>query len=349
MRIVSKLIDRRWLYRAPDVIRSILTERATKNTKTGQPLIYFSTDAHSLRRYVDDTWDACWKMANGLRIWCVDRCNGAVIHLGGEYTWEDCKGVSDIVKALIHSGILPENGDYGDGVVAQLIVTTDGASWIEDHILPLLPWATKILDPYHVLERLAKYARNRFGKGSKKAKQFYNELVDILLDLPPHRRKKKGKKRKGHVKRARGRSKSLERTASCAEQKLGPHRLPRAELLYDYIADEPGPISDSESHAKLLKFIEHNMYRMDYLLYRNRGYQIGSGAMESLHRIASQARLKIPGGTWLPETAQSIFNLRMMGLVDKWDDFWRQDGFTKKLTEAFVKDKTTSETEKLCA
>ena len=38
----------------------------------------------ALRRRV---LDAPWKMINGIRMWCMDRRSGPVIHLGGEYTW----------------------------------------------------------------------------------------------------------------------------------------------------------------------------------------------------------------------------------------------------------------------
>lgn len=39
-----------------------------------------STDAHALRRYVDETWSASWKMVNGIRLWCIDRRSGKVMH-----------------------------------------------------------------------------------------------------------------------------------------------------------------------------------------------------------------------------------------------------------------------------
>jgi len=38
-----------------------------------------------LRGYVDETWDAQGKMANGVRLWCIDRHNGATIHLGADW------------------------------------------------------------------------------------------------------------------------------------------------------------------------------------------------------------------------------------------------------------------------
>ena len=74
---------------------------------------------------------------------------------------------------------------------------------------------------------------------------------------------------------------------------------------------------------------------MDYARYIELGYQIGSGAMESLHRVASQLRIKRPGPGWLPETAQAVFNLRMLALVGRWDEFWNQPALADHLVTAF--------------
>ena len=57
--------------------------------------------------------------------------------------------------------------------------------------------------------------------------------------------------------------------------------------------------------------------------------------MESLHRVASQLRIKRPGPGWLPETAQAIFNLRMMVLAGRWDAFWSQPGLADYLADGF--------------
>lgn len=69
---VGKLLADRWLYRPPAEIRAILRERATVDALTQRPIVYTSTDAHMLTRYVDETWNAEWKGFNGLRVWCVD-------------------------------------------------------------------------------------------------------------------------------------------------------------------------------------------------------------------------------------------------------------------------------------
>ncbi|MBN2800035.1 MAG: hypothetical protein JXX28_12900 [Deltaproteobacteria bacterium] len=154
MLAAGRLIDASWQYRSVQEIRRILKERAVCDADTGRPLLYVSSDAHALRRYVDETWDASWKMANGLRLWCLDRENGGrIIHLGGEYTWGDAAQVEALFRRLQTIGLLPVDGDYGEGVHAQIVFPTDGAPWLRDRILPLFPDAIGILDPWHLMER----------------------------------------------------------------------------------------------------------------------------------------------------------------------------------------------------
>lgn len=106
---LSGLVDRSWLYKPGDEIERILDEHATRCLLTGRPLLYISSDAHAQRRYVGETWDAQWKMANGIRVWCMDKDTGRVIHLGGEYTWGDHNEVKRAFEWLLAHGILPRS------------------------------------------------------------------------------------------------------------------------------------------------------------------------------------------------------------------------------------------------
>jgi hypothetical protein len=86
---------------------------------------------------------------------------------------------------------------------------------------------------------------------------------------------------------------------------------------------------------RLIEAINNNARRIDYERWRSRGYQIGSGAMESLHRTASQMRLEVAGIRCLPETSQAVFNLRMRRLCERWDEFWSDPSLTSRLVDAF--------------
>lgn len=337
---VGSLIDRDYLYRSPGEIREILAIRATRNTKTGRPIVYFSTDAHAIRRFIDETWHGAWKMANGLRIWCVDQKSNQIIHLGGEFTWGDCEVVEEIFKSLTQSGHLPADGDYGDGILAEYVIVTDGAQWIEKRIVPIFPGSCAILDAYHALETISKHVKEIFGSETPEAKTFYQKGVSFLLGKTV-RTERIRKIRKGHKKSIKLTKQiqaigQIKETEDYFQSEEPISSIPRQiQEFIDFILAAEIPENKEGNRQVLIEFLRGNAHRIDYIGYRSVGYQIGSGAMESLHRTGSQMRLKIPGARWLAETTQAIFNIRMMTIVGKWNDFWKQANITEKLTLAF--------------
>jgi len=334
---VGSLVDHEWTYRTAEEMGGLLLTRATRDPNTDRPLLYASTDAHALRTYVDETWDAKWKMANGVRLWCIDRHNGATIHLGGEYTWGDCERVQGIFEWLRDTGRMPPRGCYKSGLNVQFVFVTDGAVWIKERLVPLFPTAVVILDAYHLMEALAKYAAARYGQGSKAAKEFYQRALDAMYGKSRGKKPQSPKKRGGHTKR---------RPKLCINPPSMPamdthharrrKRAPAADRLLSLLGEGEISYGFEEEHKIFVKSIERNADRIDYERWRLRSYQIGSGAMESLHRTASQTRLKVAGIRCLPETSQAVFNLRMLRLCGRWDEFWAQPTLTSHLVDGFI-------------
>ncbi|MFQ5811094.1 MAG: hypothetical protein ACE5JM_15860, partial [Armatimonadota bacterium] len=339
---VGRLVDRDWCYRPADEIEEILRTRATIDLETGKSIIYASTDGEFLRRYVDETWEAQWKQACGVRLWCVDRHNGATIHLGGEYTWGDCNRVREVFEWLIDTGRLPADGRYHGGLVAQIVIPTDGARWIRDHVLPLFaPHAQPILDPYHAMEHLGGFVRKLHPKDKQARQAWYSEALDMLLGEAKRPRKKKAKKRRGQKRPRRGPGHQAQ--PAPAVSMPPPDEPSRGEVLLEWLRQQALPTLEPaaaqelrEELDSLIGFIENNVHRMDYVRYRAHGYQIGSGAMEALHRGATQIRLKLPGPGWLETTSAAVFNIRMMFLAGRWDEFWSQPDLTDQLVAAFA-------------
>ena len=326
---VGHVIDQKWLYKSRDAFRQILDERATRDRRTDRPIVYLSSDAHALRRYVNESWADEWKMINGLRIWCVDKDSGSIIHIGGQFTCGDAAYLRDVVRQLIVSGYLPCDGDFGEGLVAAYVFVADGMPWVAEQLISQFPTATAILDAYHVLEHLAAYAAKRFGQGSLEAREWCEQARRLLLG-PGHKpRPEPGRiPRKGHTKRKKG-----TKSPASPPPVLEPDREPAAEALLRYLAEIA---DDSRVHAQIVRYVTDNAYRMDYVAYRARGYQIGSGAMESLHRTGSQARLKRAGARWLPETLEAMFNLRMLDLAGRWDEFFAQPDLWVRQKHRFI-------------
>ena len=326
MGLIGPLLEEQWTCRSPEKVAELLRDDATRDRTTGRPLLYVSTDAHALRRYVDDTWKAEFKMLNGIRLWCIDRESGQTIHLGGEYTWGDCREVALRMEALV-TRLVP-TGD----LAPQVVCITDGMPWIRDHVYPVLPDDTCfILDFYHLAERLSEYANATFGAKTSAARRWVRQVVTSLTGKRPYK-KKKHAKRKGHRKK-RGVTADPFRTVHPSQDPHGPGE----QLMWKLIEAQ-----DSDALESLSGYVANNIDRIDYSVYRGRGMQIGSGAMESLHRTASQMRLKLAGARWTPRMAIAVLNARLMLLADRWDTFWGQANLSEQLAAAFNKPTTTA-------
>jgi len=311
MGVVGTLIDPSWTCCSSDRCAEVL-KRATRDTATGRPLLYVSSDAHALRRYVDDTWRAEHKMINGVRVWAVDTKTGQTLHVGGAYTWGDCRETAALLRE-----VLERTGVVDDAV--QVVFISDGLPWLREHLIPVLPKDTVvILDFYHLMEHLAAHAAARWGKGSKASDAFLARASRVLLGKRRYRRKKAAK-RAGHKKRKRRRR---------APPRVTPTNAPWGSgeaLLRQLIAEEP----ESDEFTALLHYLLNNLDRIDYAAYRTRDMQVGSGAMESFHRVASQMRLKLAGARWTAERALAVLNTRLLLLAGRWEEFWRQADLAK--------------------
>ena len=62
--------------------------------------------------------------------------------------------------------------------------------------------------------------------------------------------------------------------------------------------------------VNLYTYVQNNINKIDYKSYADRGYYIGSGAIESGHKVVLQKRLKLAGMRWNDKTAQYLLTLR---------------------------------------
>lgn len=324
--LAGALVTRRDCFRTPQDIARVLRDKATRDTQTGRPLLYASTDAHALRRYVDDTCNAPWKMINGVRVWCIDAKTGRIIHLGGDYTWGDADTLEELFRDLRDEGWLPADGRLGD-LEVQVVVPLDGQDWLRDRWKPYLPKDTQfILDFYHVLQNVAAFLSALYGVGSKKAKRALTRVFRILAGRrrPPRRTRKK----RGGTRKRRARHRRRRVTLSTCDGGAGFELI--QWLLENHEATAIAKDLEDEFDV-LVAYIDRNVPRLDFPTYQRRGLQIGSGAMESLHRQASQVRLKRPGARWLPQNALGILRLRLMALAGRWEAFWAAPGRCRML------------------
>jgi hypothetical protein len=78
-------------------------------------------------------------------------------------------------------------------------------------------------------------------------------------------------------------------------------------------------VSKAGEIQKTLNYIQKHKQRMLYKTFFEKGYLIGSGPIESAHRVVLQKRLKQSGQRWTKDGAQNIINLRVVSQANQWD------------------------------
>jgi hypothetical protein len=74
---------------------------------------------------------------------------------------------------------------------------------------------------------------------------------------------------------------------------------------------------------RLVGYLTRFANSVHYNQYKKKGYPIGSGEIESGHRVVPQKRLKIPGACWRPESINPMMSLRILRENGWWSAFWR--------------------------
>jgi len=80
--------------------------------------------------------------------------------------------------------------------------------------------------------------------------------------------------------------------------------------------------SSVDSLRRLIGYIERFRNCIHYEDFKEQGYPIGSGEIESAHRYISQKRLKIPGACWNPKSINPILALRVLRANEWCEEFW---------------------------
>ena len=78
--------------------------------------------------------------------------------------------------------------------------------------------------------------------------------------------------------------------------------------------------------APILHYFEQNQARMRYGTYRQKGYFIGSGAIESAGKQLAAGRIKGPGMRWNVTEVNALLKLRCMFLEQSWQAYWKTQG-----------------------
>jgi hypothetical protein len=78
-----------------------------------------------------------------------------------------------------------------------------------------------------------------------------------------------------------------------------------------------------EAMNRLIRYISTNEEQMRYDVFRAKGYDIGSGAVEGACKNVVGKRLKQSGMIWSRPGSSATLALRITWLNDKWEQLWQ--------------------------
>lgn len=73
--------------------------------------------------------------------------------------------------------------------------------------------------------------------------------------------------------------------------------------------------------VNIYNYLRNNADNINYPLYKEKGYFVGSGAIESGNKTVVQSRLKLAGMRWNVETAQFVLSLKSKMESGLWDSY----------------------------
>jgi hypothetical protein len=84
----------------------------------------------------------------------------------------------------------------------------------------------------------------------------------------------------------------------------------------------PRGVALPEGVRQAVGYLFGNRRRLRYGTFRQAGYPIGSGTVESACKVVVQQRMKQAGMRWSRDGAQAMLALRCALLSDRWDEIW---------------------------
>ncbi len=93
----------------------------------------------------------------------------------------------------------------------------------------------------------------------------------------------------------------------------------RIEAVIEACTPHITPSREDDPAQATVTYFTNNRARMDYPTYRDNGYQIGSGTIESAAKQIGLLRLKVPGARWDLDSARLVAKARAAFLSNDWD------------------------------
>lgn len=165
-----------------------------------------------------------------------------------------------------------------------VVAIQDGALWIQSFIDYHCPQAVRVIDFAHALEYVATVGRAICGAETEAFQQWYARMSKQLGRQPPQRT---------------------------------VHEL---RLLQRQHPGHP----EEEAIELAIRYLEKRLPMIDYPHFRRQQIPIGSGHVESGHKVVMQQRMKQAGMRWAEENLNPMLALRVALCNQTWKTTWRE-------------------------
>lgn len=172
----------------------------------------------------------------------------------------------------------------GGDKAKKVVAVNDGAVWIQSFIDYHCPQATRVIDFAHAQAYVATVGKVVYGAETEPFKQWYGRMSKQLGKKPPHRILN--------------------------------------ELRFLKATHQDHPDIDDMEHA--IRYLERRQAMIDYPHFRKVGLPIGSGIVESGHKVVMQRRMKQAGMRWAEPNLNPMLALRMAVCNQRWKPTWHK-------------------------
>lgn len=168
---------------------------------------------------------------------------------------------------------------------AELVAgINDGSLWCQSFLDYHCPKAVRILDFPHAASHLADAGHAIYGEGTEAFKVWFARATHQMKHKPPR------------------------------------HTMAELSLLRQKAkTDEQAAVVD-----QAIFYFQSRSEMIDYPYFRRAGFPIGSGSVESGHKVVVQRRLKQAGMRWAEHNVDPLLALRDIYCNHRWDEGWQQ-------------------------
>lgn len=235
-----------------------------------------------------------------------------------------------------------ERGVEKAGVVCAV---TDGADWIQTFVDLHRPNAVRILDFAHATEKVAEVAHTIDEQGLSLS-CLAQKGEEKRAKPNKSRRRKEGAEPNKSCPSAQQRATAPTKACQTAARLSAEKGQARLEAWLDGQTEElkkgdaalvvqeierlwllmqaDGRAKAAEAIATRLNYLKERQSMISYATFREQGYPIGSGSVESANKLVVESRMKGSGMRWSEEHVDPMLALRNAACSNRWRQVWKQ-------------------------